>query len=382
MSYKIFLSPPDVSEDDFHAIKEAFESGWVAPAGPHLVQFENKICEITGAKNAVALSSGTAAIHLGLLLAGVGRGDEVLCSTLTFIASATPIVYLGARPVFIESERESWNLCPDTLEKAITDRVSNGCKPKALVVVHLLGQSANMKRIVEICQRHNIAIIEDAAESLGAKFEGQHTGTFGQCGVFSFNGNKILTTSGGGVLVSNDKDIIDRARYYATQAREPQPHYEHKNIGYNYRMSNLLAALGVSQLNQLGVKVSKRREVFNRYQKNLQDTDGISFMPEPEGSYANRWLSCIRVDSKVAGVTYEHIRQALEKEKIESRPIWKPLHLQPVFKGEIYFGDGFSQELFGTCLCLPSGSGLKLEEVDKVCEMIDSYIRSKRSKNL
>jgi len=355
---------------EWEFVQEAFQSGWIAPLGPQVEAFERELAEIVGVRKALALSSGTAAIHLALVLSGVKAGDEVLVSTLTFIGSANPVVYQGAKPIFVDSERISWNIDPDLLEEAIVDRIRRGKKPKAVVVVDLYGQCANYERIEAICAKYEIPLIEDAAEALGATYKGRQAGSFGKAGIFSFNGNKIITTSGGGMLVSNDEGLIQHARKLATQARDPAPHYEHSEIGYNYRMSNILAAIGRGQLRVLEERVRRKREIFEYYQKALGDLPGISFMPEAPWGRSNRWLTVITIDPKEAGVSREDVRLALEKENIESRPVWKPMHLQPVFRGCEVYGGKVAEELFEKGLCLPSGTAMTESDLERVVEVI------------
>ena len=367
---RLYLSPPHMSGLEWEFLKEAFESGWIAPLGPQVEAFEREFAAKVGAKHALALSAGTAAIHLALIHLGVGPGDEVFVSTLTFAASANPIVYQGARPVFIDSERTSWNMDPDLLEDALKRKARAGKLPKAVIVVHLYGQPANMDAIMEICQRYHIPVVEDAAEALGASYKGHSPGTFGAAGIFSFNGNKIITTSGGGMLVSDDAAFIAHARKLATQAREPAPHYEHKEIGYNYRMSNILAAIGRGQLRVLDERVRQKREIFTAYKQALEDIPGLNFMPEAPWGRATRWLTVITIDPKEFGATREDIRLALEAENIEARPVWKPMHLQPVYQACEYIGRGISDNLFANGLCLPSGTQLTSTDIERVVSVI------------
>jgi pyridoxal phosphate-dependent aminotransferase EpsN len=338
--------------------------------GPMIDAFENEIRGYTGANAAVALSSGTAAIHLALILCGVKPGDQVLCSTFTFAGSAFPVTYLGATPVFVDSEKRSWNMDPELLEQAIKERAKAGSKPKACIVVHLYGQSADLDPIADICARHGVSLIEDAAESLGALYKGRHTGTVAPLGVLSFNGNKLITTSGGGMLLGHDPDTIARARSLATQARDNAPHYEHSRVGYNYRMSNILAAIGRGQLTVVEDRVSRKREIFDWYRTNLADLAGIDFMPEPDYGRANRWLTCITLDPARAGVSAEQVRRALEERNIEARTLWKPMHLQPVFASCPAFPNGVSQRLFETGLCLPSGTALAGHDLRRIAACI------------
>jgi pyridoxal phosphate-dependent aminotransferase EpsN len=355
-------------ERDF--VREAFESNWIAPLGPQVDAFESEFCQAVGARHAVALSSGTAGIHLGLQLLGVGRDDEVLVSSLTFAASVNPIVYLGARPVFIDCERISWNMDPDLLARTLVRRARTGQRPKAVVLVHLYGQSADLDPILETCRRYEIPVLEDAAEALGATHGQQAPGTFGELGVFSFNGNKIITTSGGGMLVSRDAERIAHARKLATQARDPEPHYEHSEIGYNYRLSNVLAAIGRGQLEVLAQRVAARRRNFEVYVRHLGDLPGLTFMPEAPWGRSTRWLTCVTVEPSLFGADREEIRRALETENIEARPLWKPMHLQPVFRTYESVGGEVAAELFEKGLCLPSGSNLTETDLARVAHAV------------
>jgi len=370
MVSRLYLSPPYLSGEEQAFVQEALASGWIAPLGPQVEAFEREFAETVGVPYALALSSGTAALHLALIEAGVQAGDEVAVSTLTFAASAFPIVYLGARPVFIDSERQSWNMDPDLLAEWLNQRARVGRLPKAVVLVHLYGQSANILPIQELCQRYGIALVEDAAEALGATYCGKAPGTFGLAGIYSFNGNKIITTSGGGMLVSHDERLIAHARKLATQAREPFPYYEHAEIGYNYRLSNLLAAVGRAQLHTLEQRVQKRRWIFEQYRLRLQHLPGVEFMPEAPWGQCTRWLSVILLDPNEFGATPETVRLALEAENIESRPIWKPLHLQPVFAGCETVGGAVAEDLFRRGLCLPSGTGMTEADIERVVEVI------------
>jgi len=370
MASRLYLSPPYLSGEEQAFVQEALASGWIAPLGPQVEAFEREFAETVGVPYALALSSGTAALHLALIEAGVQAGDEVAVSTLTFAASAFPIVYLGARPVFIDSERQSWNMDPDLLAEWLNRRARVGRLPKAVVLVHLYGQSANILPIQELCQRYGIALVEDAAEALGATYCGKAPGTFGLAGIYSFNGNKIITTSGGGMLVSHDERLIAHARKLATQAREPFPYYEHAEIGYNYRLSNLLAAVGRAQLHTLEQRVQKRRWIFEQYRLRLQHLPGVEFMPEAPWGQCTRWLSVILLDPNEFGATPETVRLALEAENIESRPIWKPLHLQPVFAGCETVGGAVAEDLFRRGLCLPSGTGMTEADIERVVEVI------------
>ncbi len=367
---RIYLSPPHMSGLEQQFVQEAFESGWIAPLGPQVEAFEQEFAEKVGAKYALALSAGTAAIHLALIHLGVGPGDEVVVSTLTFAASANPVVYLGARPVFVDSERTSWNMDPNLLEDLLRRKARLGKLPKAVVVVHLYGQAANLDAILDICNRYGVPLIEDAAEALGATYKGRSPGTFGLAGIFSFNGNKIITTSGGGMLVSNDAKLIAHARKLATQAREPAPHYEHKEIGYNYRLSNILAAIGRGQLRVLDERVRRKREIFKHYRRALDDLPGLEFMPEAPWGRANRWLTVITIDPHQFGATREDVRLALEAENIEARPVWKPMHLQPVYRDCEVVGGAVAADLFDKGLCLPSGTTLTEAEIASIAQKI------------
>lgn len=380
MNSPIYLSPPHViSPKERHYLLEAFDSNWIAPLGPHLDAFEKELAAKVGAEHAVGLSSGTAAIHLGLKLLGVGDGDEVLCSTLTFSASVNPVRYLNATPVFIDSERRTWNMDPDLLAKELHERALKNRLPKAVVVVDLYGQCADYDPIVEICDRYEIPILEDAAEALGASCHGKQAGVFGKVGVFSFNGNKIITTSGGGMLVTDNPDWADKARFWATQSRDPAPHYQHSEIGFNYRLSNLCAAVGRGQLETLDERIRLRRSHCEYYRRRLDGLPGIEFMPEPKGFFSNRWLTCLTVDPKHFGATREDVRLALQAEKIESRPVWKPMHLQPFFSDGAVRGGQVAESLFENGLCLPSGSGMSAEEMERVVMTIrDVYRHAER----
>lgn len=351
-------------------IADALESNWIAPLGPHVDAFEAEFAAKIGTPHALALSSGTAALHLALQVLGVGRDDCVIVTTLTFIASANAVCYLGAKPVFVDSERNSWNMDPERLDLALKRLTATGRRPKAVVVVHLYGQSADLDSILELCNRYEVPLVEDAAESLGAKYRGRPTGTYGRVGVFSFNGNKIITTSGGGMLVSRDHELVERARNLSAQARDPAPHYQHSAIGYNYRLSNLLAAVGRVQLRVLDERVAARRRIFSYYQRALGKLPGLDFMPESAWGMHNRWLSTLTVRPDVFGADAEGIRTALERANIEARPVWKPLHQQPVFRDCERFGGEVAEDLFARGLCLPSGSALGTHELERVVTAI------------
>jgi dTDP-4-amino-4,6-dideoxygalactose transaminase len=375
MGKRIYLSSPHMGQAEFGFVKEAFDTNWVAPIGPNIDGFERDLEARTGATKAVALSSGTAAIHLGLIMLGVVAGDEVLCSSFTFSASANPICYQGATPVFVDSETETWNIDPVALEAAIEARIAKGKKPKALIMVHLYGMPAKLEEIQAVCARFDIPIIEDAAEALGSTYRGKPLGTFGAIGVLSFNGNKIITTSGGGALISNNPDFVTQAKFLSTQARDPAPHYQHSHVGYNYRMSNISAGIGRGQMLVLSDRVAQRRANHDRYSKFFANIPGVTMLEEPEGFFSNRWLSCVLVDPALtSGITREDIRLALEREDIESRPLWKPLHLQPIFADSPYYGGSVAKSLFDMGLCLPSGSNLSDEEFSRVLAMLETIL--------
>ena len=374
---QILLSSPHLGEYEREFVEEAFRTNWIAPLGPNVDAFERELAERVGAPHAAALSSGTAAIHLALILLGVERGDVVFCSSLTFVASANPIIYQGAEPVFIDSEPGSWNMSPAALEDAFREARASGKMPKAVIVVNLYGQSADIDPIAEICAHHGVPFVEDAAESLGALYKGRPSGSFGVIGVFSFNGNKIITTSGGGMLVSQDEALVARARFLATQAREPAQHYEHKVIGYNYRMSNILAGVGRGQLRVLNDRVEARRNVFKRYRDGLEGCPMIKWMPEPEWSCSNRWLSACTIDPEARGLTVGYIIEKLAAERIEARPVWKPMQMQPVFSQCKYFaheGKSVSSHLFECGICLPSGSNMTEDQQARVIEKLAALV--------
>jgi dTDP-4-amino-4,6-dideoxygalactose transaminase len=370
MNKPILLSPPHMSDRELEFVKEAFDTNWIAPVGPHVDAFEEEFCQVVGARAAAAVSSGTAAIHLALLLQEIQAGDEVFCSTLTFVASANPIAYLGAKPVFIDSDRTSWNMDPNVLADALAKRAKVGRLPKAVLLVHLYGQSADLDPILQTCNHYDIPLIEDAAESLGATYKGKSPGIFGKMGIFSFNGNKIITTSGGGMLVSDYPELIAKARFLATQARDTAPHYQHSTIGYNYRLSNVLAGIGRGQLQVLEERVKARRRNFEIYQRALGHLPGITFMPEAAFGQSSRWLTCLTVDPALFGTDREHLRLALAADQIEARPIWKPLHLQPIFSGCEYIGGTVAATLFKYGLCLPSGSSLDEQDLHRITTLI------------
>lgn len=362
---RIFLSSPHMSDEGYEMeyVKEAFNTNWIAPLGENVNGFERELAEKVGTKAAAALSSGTAAIHLALIAAGVGEGDVVFCPSLTFSATANPIIYQNAIPVFIDSNFETWNLCPDALEEAFQKYP----EVKAVIVVHLYGLSADMDRIVELCKKHNVALIEDAAESLGTYYKGKHTGTFGDYGIFSFNGNKIITTSGGGMLVSNNEEKISKTKFWATQSRDQARHYQHSELGFNYRMSNVVAGIGRGQLKVLDQRVEKKRYIYQFYKRELSGFEGIEFMPCNEWDAPNYWLSSIRLTGKVRPVD---IFEGLEKENIESRPVWKPMHIQPFFEKYNFVGTDISEKLFEEGVCLPSDTKMTDEDLDRVIKII------------
>lgn len=367
---RIYLSPPDMSPTERESLLRAFDSGWVAPVGPDLDAFEAEFADFVGMKYAVALSSGTAALHLALRALGVGRGDEVVTSTLTFVATANAICYTGARPSFVDSEMQTWNLDPELLEQELRSRQKTGRQAAAVITVDVFGQCANYDRISQICAEFDVPLIEDAAEALGATQHGRSAGTFGQIGCFSFNGNKIITTSGGGMAVTNDATYAQSIRHWATQAREPALHYEHHELGYNYRLSNLLAAIGREQLKRVDQFVARRREIFEHYRKTLGDIPGIRFMPEPEGSISTRWLTCLLIERTQFGLSRDDVIAELAAENIESRPVWKPMHLQPLYHGHAIRGGRVSESLFRNGICLPSGSNLSAEQLNRITDII------------
>ena len=371
---RIYLSPPDISLHDHASVEAVLTSNWVAPAGPALNLFESAVADHVNRQHAVALNSGTAALHLALQILGVGPGDAVICPTFTFAASANPICYLGAEPIFVDSEPRTWNMDPVLLLQAL----EQGSNIKAVIVVHLYGQCAEMKAILSICEQYNIPLIEDAAEALGASYCGRPAGSMGAYSFFSFNGNKIITTSGGGMLLSNDGEGIEQARYLATQAREAVVHYEHKAVGYNYRMSNLLAGLGNSQLADLQRRIDTRRAHFEAYYAELAPIPGIEFMPVVDPDAANYWLTCLTVDSETSGSSRDALMAALEVADIEARPLWKPLHLQPVFKDKICYGGELAAGLFKNGLCLPSSSAMHQSERDAVINTIKDTLSQGR----
>ena len=375
MARRIYLSPPDMSAVEREYLIAAFDSNWIAPLGPEVDAFERELAARTGVSAAAALSSGTAALHLALVLLDVGAGDEVWTSTLTFVATANAIRYVGATPVFIDSERASWNMDPALLREALQDAAVRNSLPKAVVSVDLYGQCADYDAILAACEEHGVPVIEDAAEALGATYRDRPAGSFGAIGVLSFNGNKIITTSGGGALVSEDAALVERARHLASQARQPTAHYEHEEVGYNYRLSNLLAAVGRAQLARLDGFVERRREINRRYRAALGGGDGISFLPEAPAGHSTCWLTCVLLDEDRLGVGPEQVREQLEAHNIEARPLWKPMHLQPAYRGCRVVGGAVAEDLFLRGLCLPSGSTLSNEGQQRV---IDAFLQSPR----
>lgn len=367
MNKRIFLSAPHMSGNELKYIEKVFESNYIAPLGEYVNKFEDSIKNYTKSENALAVTSGTAAIHLALRVLGIKEGDDVLASTFTFIGSINAILYQGANPIFIDSDKETWNLCPKLLNKYLCECDK---KPKALIVTHLYGQCADIEKIADICNLHGVYLIEDAAESLGATYKGKHTGTFGDFGIYSFNGNKILTTSGGGMLVSSNKEWIEKAKFYSTQAKEPYIHYEHLEYGYNYRMSNVLAAIGVGQMEVIEDRVAKKREIFEWYKEFLCDIKEITFMPELENSRGNRWLTAITFEKS----DYNKIMKALDAINVESRPLWKPMHMQKLFENSKSILNGVSEELFSKGLCLASSTTMTKDDVKMICEVIKANL--------
>lgn len=367
---RIYLSPPHLSGEELDLVKEAFATNWIAPLGPHVDRFERELAEYVGVPHAAALSSGTAAIHLALRLLGLQPGEEVLCSTFTFSASANPIVYEGAQPVFIDSEPASWNLDPGLLREELDACAACGRLPRAVIAVDLYGQCADYAPILDACGHYGVPVIQDSAEALGATYKGRRAGGQGRLGIFSFNGNKIITTSGGGMIVSDDEQLIERAQFLATQARDPAPHYQHSAIGFNYRMSNVLAGIGRAQLRALPERIAARRRNFEYYKTQLGAAAGIRFMPVAPHGTGNCWLTCITIDPERFGASREEVRLALEAHNIESRPVWKPLHLQPVFTGCRARGGEFAATVFKRGLCLPSGSSLSTSDLERICAIV------------
>ncbi len=371
-----------MSGKELEYVQNAFVLNWVAPAGPDLPKLEESLRSYFNVESAAALGSGTSALHLALIGLGVTHGDEVLVQSMTFTASANPIVYLGATPIFIDSEYETWNLDPKVVREAIEDRIAKGKKPKAIVIVHLYGMPAQMNELELLSKEFDIPIIEDAAEAAGSTYMGKKCGSFGKASILSFNGNKIITTSGGGALLSNDTELVNQARFLSTQAKDEAPHYQHSHIGYNYRMSNICAAIGVGQMEILPTRVKERRANYDFYKTQLSDIAGLEFVAEPYGYYSNRWLSTVLVHSdKTGGITREDIRLALNAENIESRPLWKPLHQQPVYADAPFYGTNVAEQLFDIGLCLPSGSNMTNEDRDRVVSAIRALMVKEKEPN-
>lgn len=375
MKHKIWLSPPHLSGMEIEFVQDAFEKNWVTSLGENINEFENGLQEfLKDDVKVCVLNSATSAIHLALIILGISLNDEVITSTFSFVASANPIAYCGATPIFIDSEKETWNMCPAALKEAIQDRISNGKKPKAIIVVHLYGMPANMDEILKIAEEYNIPVIEDAAEALGSKYKGKACGTFGRFGILSFNGNKIITTSGGGALVCHNQEDKDKAVFLSTQARDNAPHYQHSHIGYNYRMSNIVAGIGRGQMEVLNDRVEARRKMHDFYVELFKDIEGAEVFSEPSEDYfSNHWLSAIVINPEITGKTREDLRLAFLEENIESRPLWKPMHLQPVFTNTLYYGTNVAEELFDNGLCLPSGSNLSDEDRSRIQVVIKKF---------
>jgi dTDP-4-amino-4,6-dideoxygalactose transaminase len=374
---RIYLSAPHMSGGEMKYIQEAFEQNWVAPLGPNVDRFEEVLAGYCGVDHVAVLNSGTAAIHLALILLGVKQGDEVIASSFTFSATVNPIVYQGATPVLVDSERDTWNMDPGLLEEAIVDRIRKGKRPKAILVVHLYGMPANLQAIGEIATRYEIPLIEDAAEALGSRYMGKAVGSFGKMAVLSFNGNKILSTSGGGALLSDDADLVAKARFLSTQARDQAPYYQHSQIGYNYRMSNILAGIGRGQMEVIQERVQSRRATFRFYRENLKEIPGVDFLEEPgEAYFSNFWLTTMLIDPSAAHTSWEEIQRNMEKENIETRPLWKPMHLQPVFSSCPAYLNGVSEDLFSRGLCLPSGSIMTDGDRMRVLEYLKKSLRA------
>jgi pyridoxal phosphate-dependent aminotransferase EpsN len=367
---RIYLSPPHLDGREKELMIEAYESNWITTLGPQVDAFEEEICAMTKIGHAAALSSGTAALHLALLMLGLGVGDEVICSDLTFAASANAITYVGSSPVFIDSDFATWNMAQGLLDEELRHCEKKGRLPKAVVIVDLYGQCADYKPLLEICANYGLPVIEDAAEALGASYKGEAAGKFGVMGIYSFNGNKIITTSGGGMLVSDNPDYVRRAKFLSTQARDPAPHYQHSHIGYNYRLSNLLAAVGRGQLARLEAKIARRKQIKSFYKNALGGIPGIEFMPDAGYGEPNHWLTVILIMSELFGVDRETVRLALEAENIEARPVWKPMHMQPVFRTCRKRGGEVAEEIFRNGLCLPSGSNLSTDDLDRIVSII------------
>lgn len=366
---RIYLSPPDLTGQELEYLQAALQSNWIAPAGHHLDRFEHWLSQYFNLLPVVALNSGTSAIHLALKLLDVGENDEVICPTFTFVATTNPVMYEKATPILVDSEPDTWNICPQQLERAIKDRLKKGKKPKAIIIVHLYGQPAKITEILSVAQHYDIPVIEDAAEALGSLYQGQKVGTWGDLGIVSFNGNKIVTTSAGGVLIAKQEKQAKKALFWATQSKEPTLHYQHLEIGYNYRLSNMLAAIGLGQVQQLDQKVTQRRSVFDYYRTHLPD-DLVSFQPELPNTFSNRWLTCIVLNPQKTSITPSQFCAALDAENIESRPLWKPLHLQPLLKNCPYYGNTTAQDLFNYGVCLPSGSRLQPSDLARIVTVI------------
>lgn len=377
---RIYISPPHMGEKEQQFIKEAFVNNWISPVGPHINQFEQELADYTGAGGAVALSSGTAAIHLALRYFGVGKGDCVFCSTLTFVASANPILYEGATPIFIDSEPSSWNMSPVALKRAFKEAEKAGSIPKAVIIVNLYGQSADMDPLLEICNEYNVPVIEDAAESLGATYKGRASGTIGKFGIYSFNGNKIITTSNGGMIISHDLEALNKIRFWSTQAKEVSNYYQHREVGFNYRLSNILAGIGRGQLMVLNDRIMARRNIFKRYYDELSHISGVEFMQEASFGKSTHWLTVFTLNPSETGTTPEKVIAMLEANNIEARHVWKPMHLQPLYKNYKYYshekGKSVSDELFEQGICLPSGSNLSSDEQSRVIDFIKKEIKS------
>ncbi|MFC3039873.1 aminotransferase class I/II-fold pyridoxal phosphate-dependent enzyme [Virgibacillus xinjiangensis] len=375
---RTFLSSPHMSGNEQKYIQEAFDLNWIAPLGNNVNGLEKDIAEYNSIRDAAVVTSGTAAIHLALRLLNVEEMDTVFCSSLTFVASANPILYQGATPVLIDSEMDTWNMSPQALERALREAKEEGHLPKAVIIVNLYGQSAKMNELIELCNRYDVPVIEDAAESLGSTYKGQKSGTFGKFGVYSFNGNKIITTSGGGALVSDEEEALKKARFLSTQARDQAVHYQHSEIGYNYRMSNIVAGIGRGQMEVLDERVSQKRAVFDRYFEAFGNVEGIEFQPELEDTMSNRWLTALTIDPEVTGVSRHEVIEKLNEENIEARPVWKPMHLQPLFDGVTYYpheeGNSIADYLFEYGLCLPSGTNMTVEDQDRVIKLITNMI--------
>ena len=363
---RIFLSPPHMGNDEAKNVSKAFTSNWISTQGPFINEFEKNLAQYCGRKNACVGQSGTAAIHLAIRILGISQGDTVLCQSFTFIGSCNPVVYEKANLIFVDSEYETWNMCPNSLRDALEDCKKRKITPKAIIVVHLYGMPAKMHDILSIANQYNVPVIEDAAEALGSKLNNKPCGSFGRLSILSFNGNKIITTSGGGALMSNNKEEINEANFLSTQAKESKSFYEHTKIGYNYKLSNILASIGVAQLKVLNERVKKRRKNYLFYNNLLKNVEGITFLDEPEGYYSNRWLTCILVDKKITTISVEQIISEFEDENIETRRLWKPMHLQPIFKKNLFYGKGFSNLLFENGICLPSGSNINDEDKKRI----------------